>query len=93
MWYACSTNGRFWDNLGPNGTDQVMVLGMEINAASDSSDCQNYINNYNITHPLIDNASSFGLGYSVTYNQPTMLFTLTIHTHQFVINLATINWA
>ena len=68
---ACGMHAQptenFWDNLGPNGTDQVMVLGMEINAASDSSDCQNYINNYNITHPLIDNASSFGLGYSVTY--------------------------
>ena len=68
---ACGMHAQptedFWDNLGPNGTDQVMVLGMEINAASDSADCQNYINNYNITHPLIDNASSFGLGYSVTY--------------------------
>ena len=91
---ACGMHAQptedFWDNLGPNGTDQVMVLGMEINAASDSSDYQNYINNYNITHPLIDNASSFGLGYAVTYTPSTYVVYLTIHTLQFVINLATI---
>ena len=28
-----------WNNLGPNGSNEIMVLGLEINTNSDSSDC------------------------------------------------------
>ena len=58
---------NLWNNLGPNGSNEIMVLGLEINANSDSSDCSNYINTHNLTHPLINNVSSLSLGYSVSY--------------------------
>ena len=58
---------NIWNNLGPNGSNEIMVMGLEINANSDSLDCLNYINNHNLTHPLINNVSSLGLGYSVNY--------------------------
>ena len=65
-----------------------MVLGMEINAASDFQIVKTTFPT-TTSHPLIDNASSFGLGYAVTYTQHHVVYP-TIHTLQFVINLATI---
>ena len=58
---------NFWNNYGTDGTDEVVVIALEINSNSDSIDCINYISNYEITHPFINGASPFGMGYSVTY--------------------------
>ena len=84
---ACGSHATptedFWNIYGPDGSDQVMVLGLEINSTSDSLDCINYINNYNISHPFINNASSYPMGYAVNYT-PTFYVIYPDYTYDAV---------
>ena len=62
--------GNLYQQYGPNGTNQIELIAIEITNSTDNNDCQNYMNEYNAQYPLINGENSYYYGYEA-YSTPT----------------------
>ena len=55
---ACQTYAPyiedFYENYGPNGSNLATVIALDINTGSTDNQCLDYIEDYNVTYPLIN---------------------------------------
>lgn len=65
--YHASPVENVWSTYGDSGTAQIQLLALEINVNSDSSNLQTYIDNYNVTYPVVNDVNAYSLGYPINY--------------------------
>lgn len=56
-----------WESMGPDGTDEVMILGIEADDDSTDEQVADYAVTYNCNNPQINTDSQFGDIYGVEY--------------------------
>ncbi|MBE38339.1 MAG: hypothetical protein CMP50_06855, partial [Flavobacteriales bacterium] len=68
---ACQTYapyvGEFYETYGPNGTGEVEVIALDINAGSTDSQCNSYVEEYGAAYPLINGNSTSYYGAEIVY--------------------------
>ena len=64
--YAPSVS-ELYEQYGPSGSNQIEIIALEINNLTDDNACEEYMNEYNASYPLINGQNSNYYGYEMYY--------------------------
>ena len=64
--YAPSVSDLY-EQYGPNGSNQIEIIALEINNSTDDNTCEEYMTEYNASYPLINGQNSNYYGYEMYY--------------------------
>ena len=64
--YAPSVS-ELYEQYGPSGSNQIEIIALEINNLTDDNACEEYMNEYNASYPLINGQNSNYYGYEMFY--------------------------
>ena len=68
---ACQAYAPYVESLyetyGPNGTNQIELIAIEINSSTENTECESYMNEQNASYPLLNGQNAAYYGYEVYY--------------------------
>ena len=64
---ACQAYAPYVSELyslyGPQGSNQIEIIALEISNSTDDNDCNEYMEEYSANYPLINGQNSYYYGY------------------------------
>ena len=54
---------ELYEEYGPEGSNQIEIIALEISNSTDNNDCQEYMNEYEGEYPLINGENAYYYGY------------------------------